>query len=154
MFPFKERNIFFEKIVLPFRLPRPSLQTVRNYLKKIGPGITKALAQKTVNAAISESLKARNPKEAIIAKLGSIAKDPQIAKQTVISKAVSTLKKEVFDDDKLQNNLSVASSNIGGGTKEITLQIKLTAENYADMLKKIGKLAEKEKNIKDILDKV
>lgn len=149
-----DRNLFFQKIVLPFCLPRPNLIKIKDLLTKLNPELSAALARQDVKSAIALALASDQPRTVLLEQLGIIANDPVIAKKNLLDESVTILKDKIFEQEELKGHLTVLSMDSGNGQKEISLQIRLTEGNYKEMLEQLSRLAEEHEKVKGIFDQL
>jgi len=150
-----DRNLFFQKIVLPFCLPRPNLIKIKDLLTKLNPELSAALARQDVTGAIASAFASEKPRAVLLEQLRIIANDPVIAKKNLLDESVTILKDKIFEQkEELKGHLTVSSMDSGNGQKEISLQIRLTKGNYKEMLEQLSRLAEEHEKVKGIFDQL
>ena len=145
----EDRNCFYDQIIKQFRIPRANLIDIKGRLQELkGEGSLKTvISGEGVQDAIKEAKESENPNQELVKQIGLLVKDTDAKQMKMVDDTASTMRRKLMGKKATQKDFNITKHNGG----EITLQIRLTSENYAVVLKNMEKLVGEEKVFRKIL---
>ncbi len=139
-----ERNALHERIVSPFNPTRPQLNTIKGQLEALGGSIRSAFEDQRVNDSIEKAGKQASGKSReLVKRLKLLNDNPLTQKQEAFSREVSELRESVFGEEATESDFKIIPA-ARMNRNEVSLQIKITEDNFEESIANIRKLWKKQ----------
>ena len=150
----EDRNALYKELVKPLRPTKPELRNIKNVLREIGngEGFKSTLAKKEVKTAIKQAQESEHKSQQLIKLLKPLTDDPLTKQIEEFEGKVETLKKSIFGEGTPEEEFAVIPPP-DMEKNEITVQFKLTDENFEVTVDNVKKLLDAE-DFRRLLDSV